>query len=137
MIVADLAQIADSGADDGGPVTEDGALTHPDRMLTGAYHHPVLQDGRVVADAHRGAVRARDQALRQDRAGADVDLAEDYRGTGDLRLQLVDDHLVEAHGGLTVLKVMRLSSAPVWRTAAAACRDATRIGSHTGENGGA
>ena len=30
-------------------VTEDGALTHPDRMLTGAYHHPVLQARRRVA----------------------------------------------------------------------------------------
>ena len=85
-------------------MTENGPLPHPDRMLGRADHHPVLQDGRVVADAHRGIVRAHDQALRQDRAGADVDLAEDHRGTGDLRLRLVDDHLVEAHGGLTVLQ---------------------------------
>jgi hypothetical protein len=62
--VADLAQVTDASADDGGPVAEDGALTYPDRMLRRADHHPVLQDGRVVADTHRGAVRPHDQALR-------------------------------------------------------------------------
>jgi hypothetical protein len=96
--VPDLAQVTDGGADDGGPVTEDGALTHPDRTLGGADHHPVFQDGRVVADAHRGAVRSHYQALGQDRAGPDVDVAEDHRGAGDLGLRLVIEHLIQAHG---------------------------------------
>ena len=43
--VADLAHIADGCPDDGGAVTEDGALAHPDRMPGCAYHHPVLQYG--------------------------------------------------------------------------------------------
>src|SRR6204780_80640 len=99
--VADLAQVADGRPDDRGAMTEDGALAHPDGMFRRTDHHPVLQDGRVVADAHRSAVRAHHQALRQNRAGADVDLTQDYRRTGNLRLRLVNEHLIEAHGGLT------------------------------------
>ena len=95
--VADLAQVTDRRPDDGGAVAEDGALAHPDRMGGGADHHPVLQDGRVVADAHRSAMRAHHQALRQDRAGTDVDLTEDHRGSGDLGLGLVNEKVVEAH----------------------------------------
>ena len=95
--VADLAQVTDGRPDDRGAVTENGSLTHLDRMPGGTDHHPVLQDGRVVADAHRGAVRPHHQALRQDRAGADVYLAQNHRGAGDLGLGLVNEKLVEAH----------------------------------------
>jgi hypothetical protein len=42
-------------------------------------------------------MRARDQALRQDRAGPDVDLAEDHRGSGDLGLGLVNEKVIETH----------------------------------------
>jgi hypothetical protein len=105
--VADLAQVADARPDDGGAVTENGPLPHPDRMLGRADYHPVLQDGRVVADAHRRAVRPHDQALRQDRAGPDVDLTQNHRRAGDLGLGLVHQHLVEAHGSLTVLLAVR------------------------------
>src|SRR6516225_7008926 len=106
--VADLAHVADISTDDRGPVTEDGALAYADRMPGSADHHPVLQDGRVVANAYRGVMRAHDQALRQDRPGTD-----DHRGTGDLWPGLVNQHLVEAHGGLTVLPAIAASSRPV------------------------
>jgi len=88
-------------------VTENGALTHPDRVLGRADHHPVLQDGRVVADAHRCTVRSHHQALRQDRARADVGVTQHYRGAGYLGLRFVSEKLVEAHRGLTVLLVVR------------------------------
>ena len=101
--VADLAQIADGGADDRGAVTENGALPHPDGMLGRADHHPVFQDGRVVADAHRRAVRPHHQALRQDRARTDVYVTQQHRGAGYLGLGFVSEKLVEAHSGLTVL----------------------------------
>jgi hypothetical protein len=54
-------------------------------------------------------VRPHDQALRQDRPGPDVHLTEDHRGAGDLGLGLVNEHLVEAHGVLTVLLAVRAS----------------------------
>ena len=54
-------------------------------------------------------MRARDQALGQDRPGTDVHLTEDHRGAGDLRLGLIDEHLIEAHGLLTVLLAVRAS----------------------------
>src|SRR6185437_11119913 len=95
--VADLAQVADRRLDDGGAVTEDGALTHPDRMPGRADHHPVLQDGRVVADAHRSAVRPHHQALREIRAGPDMNLAEEHCGSGDLGLGLINEKVVETH----------------------------------------
>jgi hypothetical protein len=101
--VADLAQVADGSADDRGAVTENGALTHLDRMPGRADHHPVLQDGRVVANAHRGAVGPHHQALRQDRAGADVYVTQHHRRAGYFGLGLVNEKLIEAHGGLTVL----------------------------------
>ncbi len=66
----------------------------------------------MVADAHRGAVRPHDQALRQDRAGTDVDLTEDHRGSGDLGLGLANEDLVEAPGVLTVLLAVRASGRP-------------------------
>src|ERR1700760_2522422 len=95
--VPDLAQVADGRADDGGAVTEDGALAYPDRMPGRADHHPVLQDGRVVADAHRSAVRPDHQALRQIHARPDVDLTEEHRGSGDLGLGLINEKVVETH----------------------------------------
>src|SRR6478736_7655460 len=95
--VPDLAQVADGRPDDGGAVAEDGALAYPDRMPGRADHHPVLQDGRVVADAHRSAVRPHHQALRQIRAGPDVDLTEEHRGSGDLGLGLINEKVVETH----------------------------------------
>ena len=48
-------------------------------------------------------MRPHDQALGQDRAGADVHVTDDYRRAGDLGLGLVKQHLVEAHDVLTVL----------------------------------
>src|SRR5262249_56891121 len=77
--VADLTQVTDDGADDQGAMTENGTLSDPDRMLGGADHHPVLQDGRIVPDAHRCAVRPHDQPLRQDRASAGVYLTQNHR----------------------------------------------------------
>jgi hypothetical protein len=84
-------------ADDRGAVAENGSLTHPDGMLGGADHHPVLQDGGVIADAHRRAVRPHHQALGQDHARTDVDLPQHHRRTGNLRPGLVGEKLVEAH----------------------------------------
>src|SRR6266699_3416966 len=70
---------------------------YPDRMGGRANHHSVLQDGRVVADAHRSAMRPHHQALRQDRARTDVDLTQHHRGAGYLGLGFVSEKLVEAH----------------------------------------
>ncbi len=42
-------------------------------------------------------MRPHHQALRQDRAGTDVDLTEDHRGPGDLGLGLVNEKVVETH----------------------------------------
>ena len=95
--VADLAQVADGRPDDGGAVTEDGALAHPDRMPGRADHYPVLQYGRVVAEAHRSAMRPHHQALRKNHASTDVDLTKDHRGSGDLGLGLVNEKVVETH----------------------------------------
>jgi hypothetical protein len=44
-------------------------------MLGRADHHTVLQDGRVVADAHRCAVRPYDQALGEYRTGTTAEPA--------------------------------------------------------------
>jgi hypothetical protein len=88
-------------------MTEDRALTHPDRMGGRADHHTVLQYRRVVADAHRSAVRPHHQPLRQNRAGTDADLTEDHRRTGNLRPRLVNKKLVETHAGLTLLLAVR------------------------------
>src|SRR6266851_330042 len=118
--VADLAQVADGGADDRGAVTENGALTNPDRMPGRANYHPVLQYGRVVADAHCCAVCPHDQALRQYRARTDVGLTQKHCGAGDLRLGLVNEKLVEAHG-LTVLLAVRASGRSVPTVPAAQC----------------
>jgi len=57
-------------------------------------------------------LRPHHQALRQYRAGPDVDLTEDHRGAGDLGLGLVNEHLVEAQGVLTVLLAVRASGRP-------------------------
>jgi hypothetical protein len=84
-----------------------GTLTHPDRVLGRADHHAVLQYRRVVADAYRSAVRPHHQPLRQDRAGTDVDLTEDHRRSRNLRPRLVNEKLVEAHAGLTLLLAVR------------------------------
>jgi hypothetical protein len=46
-------------------------------------------------------VRPHHQPLRQDRTSADVDVAQHYRRTSDLRLGLVGEQLVEAHGRRT------------------------------------
>ena len=102
-----------SGADDRGAVTENGALTYPDRMLGRANRHPVLQDRRVVADAHRCPVRPHDQALRQYRAGPDMYLTQNDCGAGDLGPGVVNEQLVEAHGGLTVLLAVRAPGGPI------------------------
>ncbi|MGO8888697.1 MAG: hypothetical protein ACLQB1_03150 [Streptosporangiaceae bacterium] len=45
-------------------------------------------------------MRAHHQALRQDGAGTDVDLTEDHRGSGDLRLGLVNEKVIETHAPL-------------------------------------
>jgi hypothetical protein len=42
--------------------------------------------------------------LRQDGTGTGMDITQDDRRTGDLRLGLVCEQLIEAHGGLTVLR---------------------------------
>jgi hypothetical protein len=64
-------------------------------------------------DQGRSAVRPHHQALRQNRAGTDVDLTEDHCRTSNLRLRLVNEHVIEAHGGLTVLLAIPASSRPV------------------------
>lgn len=51
--------------------------------------------------AHRCAVRPHHQALRQDRARADVYVTQHHRGAGYLGLGFVSEKLVEARGGLT------------------------------------
>ena len=99
--IADLAQVTDGGANDRGAVTEDGALTYSDRPLECADHHAVLQDGRMVADPYRCAVRPHDQALREYRASTHLYLTHNHGGAGDHGLGLVNEKLVEAHRGLT------------------------------------
>src|SRR3954447_12483013 len=97
--VADLAEVSDGGPDDLRAVAEDGALPEPYRVLRGTDHDAVLQDRGVVADGDRLVVRADHGALGDDRAGTDVDVAQQPGRAGDLGLWLVGEQPVEAHGG--------------------------------------
>jgi len=98
--VVDLAQVADGGADNCGAVAEDRTLTHPDRMLDRADHHPVLKDGRVVPEAHRSSVRPHDQALRQDGASTDVYVTEEHSRTGNPGFRLIFEQTNAMAGGM-------------------------------------
>ena len=51
----------------------------------------------MVADAYRSAMGPHDQALREDRAGSDVDVTEHHVRAGHLGLRLVDENLIETH----------------------------------------
>jgi hypothetical protein len=110
--VPDLAQVADPGTDDRGAVSEDGALADPHRIPRRADHDTVFQHRRLVADAHRPAVRPDHQALGEYHASAYVDVAHDHGGPGDLWIGLVDGKLVEAHRDVTVLPAGEVSGPP-------------------------
>jgi hypothetical protein len=69
--------------------------------------------------------------------GARDGAAEALNGMGELALTQASAAAADALYWYERAAGHGLLSAPFWRTAAAACRAATRIGSHTGENGGA
>jgi hypothetical protein len=97
--VADLAEAPDARADDLRPVTEHGALPDQHRVFAHAHDYAVLADHRVVADRNRILVGAQHRGLRDDRAGAEVQAAQDDGRTRDFGLRRIRPQPIQAHPG--------------------------------------
>ena len=99
--IADLAQVADVGAQHARAVPENGALPDLDRVAGPPDQHAVLQDSGVVAHPDVPGAGAHRHPLRQVGTRSDVRATHQHRRGGDLGRGLAGSRAVEAHRSTT------------------------------------